>query len=366
MAVICPYCLSTLGDKDLVRRCHICGEAFKGSFLDNMKLKKGIIPRCSSTAGCLGQYSTLSCAKCDTELPPDIAQYDKYVRFSVVAPPAAGKTVFLTAMIDELKQARNLNFHVAYMNKETQNYYMNNYRQIYENLAPVGATTLGASYPMQWKLQDMRKATKTRVPSYSITMFDGAGEDQVNMDPVVCRCISGSKMIMLLLDPTRLAGVREQMTPEEIDLASGPKQAVSRDDTQDFIIGMINYLKTACSIPVTKKLPIPVAVVFGKIDVVKRHLGQAMVLQPSGHVQQGKFIQSEADQIHNEIDGWMDGCGDLLTRMFDANFVTWRYFGMSSFGNMPPSRNQFAKPMPLRVLDPLLWDLSLEGIIPKG
>lgn len=365
MAVICPYCLSELGANDLVRRCHICGQDFKPTFMDNLKMKRGIIPHCSSTPGCLGQYSSLYCAKCTAELPPDIAQYDKYVRFSVVAPPAAGKTVFITTMIDELKKARNLNFHVAYMNKETQAYYMDNYRQLYEKLTPIGATMSGASIPMQWKIQDMRKATKTRVPSYSITMFDGAGEDQVTMDPVVCKCISGSKMIMLLLDPTRLSGVREQMTEDEIELAGGERTHISIEETQDFITGMINYLKNACSVPVTKKLPIPVAVVFGKIDVVKRHLGQAMVLQPSGHAAQGKFIQSEADQIHSEIEGWLEGCGDLLSRMFDANFVTWRYFGMSSFGNTPLSRGKLQKPMPLRVLDPLLWDLSLEGIIPK-
>ena len=364
MAVICPYCLSSFQRKDLVRCCNLDHtHVYQSSFVEDAKLMMGIIPHCKS---CLGQYSVISCPRCGHELPPDIAQYDKYTRFSVVAPPSAGKTVFITAMIDELKKARNLNFHIAYMDKETQAYYMNNYRQIYERLSPVGATTLGESIPMQWKIQDLGKATKKVVPCYSLTMFDGAGEDYEHMDPIVCRCISGSKMIMLLLDPTRLAGVREQMTDEEIELAGGPRSGVTREDTTDFVTGMINYLKTACSVSASKKLNIPIAVVFGKMDVVKRHLDQTMVLQPSGHVRQGAFIQSEADQIHAEIEGWLDSCGDFLSPMFDANFVNWRYFGMSSLGTIPVSQGKFSRPIPLRVLDPLLWDLSLEGIIPKS
>jgi len=363
MAVVCPYCLETLKANEVKRVCNICNGEFKAGFMDNLMLKSGKVPKCKSTPGCLGQYALLKCAKCGSDLPADIAQYDKYVRFSVVAPSGAGKSNFIVTMMEEAKKNRRLNFLIGAMNRETQDNHREAVEYVYEKLQPVPATPAGTVIPMQWRIQDMNRATKTEVPPYSVTIFDGAGEDQANIDPRICRYIAGSKMIMLLLDPTKLAGVREQMTPDEITKAGGSTRNVSREETQEFINGLINYLKTACSIRTSRKIDVPVAVVFGKIDAVASNLGSAMVLTSSGHAARGKFIQSEADAIHAEIDGWMDVCGDNLTRIFNANFTTWRYFGVSSFGMLPEGKNKLQKPMPLRVLDPLIWDLALEGIV---
>ncbi len=363
MAIVCPYCLETL--KETKRTCNVCGSDHVSNGLrDNLLLKAGKVIACR-TPGCLGQYSTLACPQCGHDLPPDIAQYDKYVRFSVVAPSGAGKSNFITTMLEEAKNNRSLNFYISAMNRETMEHHRENVNSIYADRKPVPATTRGDVIPMQWSFKDMNRETRSSVPSYSVTIFDGAGEDQEKLDPTICRYIAGSKMIMLLLDPTKLAGVREQMTADEIDRAGGSAVPVSREETQEFLGGMINYLKMACGIPARKKITIPVAVVFGKIDAVARHLGSTMVLQPSRHAACGKFDQSEADNIHNEIDGWMDVCGDNLTRLFNANFTTWRYFGASSFGVLPEKRLSLQKPMPLRVLDPLIWDLHLEGIVKK-
>lgn len=363
MAIICPYCLESVNINAIGRFCNICNHEYKPNARDAIMQRMGRAIRCKS-ANCFGQYSTLRCPKCTHELPHDIAQYDKYVRFSVVAPSGAGKSVFITTMLEEAKKNRSLNFLITAMNRETMDHHRECVRDIYDRLQPVAATSAGEVIPMQWRFQDMNKATKTSVPPYSITIFDGAGEDQENLDPVICRYVSGSKMIMLLLDPTKLAGVRKQMTADEIDKAGGEKGSISREDTQAFVNGLINYLRMACGITTGKKIDIPVAVVFGKIDAVARHLGTALVLTPSNHASQGAFIQAEADAIHAEIDGWMEVCGDNLTRLFDANFVKWRYFGASSFGTLPESRMKIQNPMPLRVLDPLIWDLSLEGIVP--
>lgn len=364
MAVVCPYCLEALKSNEVHRVCNICGGKYTPGAFEGLMLRSGRVPKCKSTAGCLGQYAVLQCAKCGHELPADIAQYDKYVRFAVVAPSGAGKSNFITTMLEEAKRNRHLNFLITSMNRETQDHHNECVDYIYNRQRPVPATTAGTVIPMQWRIQDLNRATKTTVPPYSVTIFDGAGEDQSNLDPTICRYIAGSKMIVLLLDPTKLAGVREQMTADEITKAGGTSKMVTREETQDFINGLINYLKTACSIRTSSKITVPVAVVFGKIDAVASKLGSALVLTESGHAAQGKFIQAEADNIHAEIDGWMDVCGDNLTKLFNANFTNWRYFGVSSFGMLPEGRDKLQKPMPLRVLDPLIWDLSLEGIVP--
>ncbi len=362
MAITCPYCLETYPAGSISRFCNICNDQYKPNFKDNMLLMMGKAPRCKGP-GCLGQYSLLRCPKCGHDLPPDIAQYDKYVRFSVVAPSGAGKTNFMTAMIEEVRKCKALKFLVTPMNPETKGTHRNWVLDMYENLRPVPQTERGEVTPMQWRFQDLNRATANTVPPYSVTIFDGAGEDQEALDPLICRYIAGSKMIMLLLDPTRLYGVRQQMTAEEIDLAGGAKN-ITQQDTQDFISGLIAYLKQACNISARSKITIPVAVVFSKIDAVARNLGNsAMVLTPSGHAQRGKFIRSEAEQIHAEIEGWIDNCGDGLTDILNANLTRWQYFGASAFGVLPQSRSKLQRPEPLRVLDPLIWDLALEGIV---
>lgn len=362
MAITCPYCLESYNANTINRFCNICNSPYVPNFKDNLLLRSGRIPRCK-VAGCLGQYSLLRCPKCGHELPADIAQYDKYLRFSVVAPSGAGKTNFMTAMIEEARACKPLNFLVMPMNNETRDNQRDWAYEMYEMLRPVPQTERGEVTPMQWRFQDMNKATDKVVPPYSVTIFDGAGEDQQDLDPLICRYISGSKMIMLLLDPTQLYGVRQEMSAEEIEVSGGMKN-ITRQDTQDFIAGLISYLKQACNISARHKIQIPVAVVFSKIDAVARNLGNAMVLTPSGHAKQGKFIRSEAETVHAEIDGWIERCGDGLTNIFNANFTKWRYFGVSAFGQLPQSRMKLQHPIPLRVLDPLIWNLSLEGIVP--
>lgn len=364
MAIVCPYCLNDLTVHDLHRHCNICNGKMSINLKNSILLKSGTTPSCSSTPGCLGHYSIIRCGKCGTVLPSTIAQYDKYIRFSTVAPSGAGKSNFITTMIEELKKNRSLSFLVTPMDSETQILHENNTKKIYEEFSPVPGTRPGDIVPMQWSIKDMKKMTQKAVPAYSMTIFDGAGELQERIDPKICRYIAGSKMIMLLLDPTQLYGVRTQMTEDEINKAGGQRKNVTREETKKFLYNIIKYLKTTCSVGYKKRIDIPVAVVFGKLDAVAHNLGSARVLSGSVHAAKGAFVQSEADAIHNEIEGWMDVCGDNLTKIFNENFTKWRYFGVSSFGILPIDRDTLQKPTPLRVLDPLIWNLALEGIVP--
>lgn len=366
MAIVCPYCLSNISSSKIRRVCSICGSPMPEDASTKMQLRLGKIPKCKES-GCLGLYSKLECdiPGCGHELPGDIMQYSKYMRFALVSHSGGGKTNFITTMLEELKKTRALQFHTSHMNRETLEYHSDNVKQLYDKRKPILPTARGQIYPLQWKIQDIRRRTRNTTPCYSMTIFDGAGEDLSDVDPVVCRYLTGSKMIMLLLDPTHLYGVRSQMTREEIIGAGGdPDEYISRTQTEDFVQGLIDYIKTSTGIPVKRRVKLPVAVVFGKIDTVERLLGYARVLQPSGHSARGAFVESEAQAIHDEIRAFMDACGDNLNGMFDANFTTWKYFGVSSLGAMPKN-GQLQEPQPLRILDPLMWNFSMEGIVGK-
>ena len=359
MAIVCPYCLNDINKNTIRRMCNICGHVSTERFGSR-------IPKCPEK-GCLGSCSTLVCGmpNCGHVLPADLLQYEKYTRFAVVSHAGGGKTNYITTMLEELKRTRALQMFTSYMNTETQVYHSDNVTALYDRCMPIPPTPPGEIHPLQWRLQDLRRQTRSSTPAYSMTIFDGAGEDLEKTDPLVCRYLTGSKMILLLLDPTRLCGVRAQMTEGEIRGAGGnPRDIISRDETTDFVQGLINYIKTSTGVPVSKRIKQPIAVVFGKIDAVARLLGSARVLQPSGHAAAGAFVRSEAETVHREIEAFIDACGDDLNGMFNANFTQWMYFGVSSFGFLPMGGAR-QRPQPLRVLDPLMWDFSMAGIVPK-
>lgn len=101
------------------------------------------------------------------------------------------------------------------------------------------------------------------------------------------------------------------------------------------------------------------------MDVLKQFFPtNSIVFQESGHVKSGHFIQREADAVHQEIWDFMELCGDDLSASFDASFKNWKYFGISSFGMRPQVNRMLQQPpQPMRVLDPLIWNLYLEGIV---
>lgn len=372
--MICPRCLRKIKKTDLKMVCNICGKPqekpkmgmnpFKNLGVIRKKIAGG---NACQTSGCLGSYVNVKCGMCGEELPPDIAQYSRYLRLSLIGPSGAGKTVFITTMLQELRQnARTLKFSLSAMNKETSDYQSINTKILYDSYAKkiIGGTTTGQFKALLWRLQDLNKMSSSYTPSYSLTIFDGAGEDQRVVKPDVCRYIVESKMIMLLLDPTKLYGVCSRLDSDDFKRAGGNSE-VTRASTEQFVDDMINYIKKLAGLKVSEKITAPVAVVLGKMDVLKQFFPtNSIVFQESGHVKSGHFIQQEADAVHQEIWDFMELCGDDLSARFDANFENWKYFGISSFGMRPQVNRMLQQPpQPMRVLDPLIWDLYLEGIV---
>lgn len=96
--VLCPYCLQELRSKDLKMICRLCGAEATPS-KSEVLLKK--VPKCKQP-GCLGFASDRQCSYCGSNLPSDILDYEKYLRFSILGITGCGKTNFLTTMLHEL------------------------------------------------------------------------------------------------------------------------------------------------------------------------------------------------------------------------------------------------------------------------
>ena len=362
--VLCPYCLQKLRSRDLKTVCNICGHSVTPTRTESL-LKK--IPKCKKP-GCKGFGSVKQCSHCDIKLPSDILDYEKYLRFSILGITGSGKTNFLTTMLHELCHTSGSPWVLSPMDADTTAIFQQNDRAIYSMRQPVAATAAGVTpSPQLWKIKDKNRMTNTVIPSYSMTIFDGAGEDcvHINSVSVIRRYIKESKVLVILIDPLALHGVASSIPQNILNWSTSASH--DTDASADMVDGLATYIRQNCGIAPGKLINKDVAVVFTKIDAVKDTFGSATVMQPSPHLARKGFVKADADAVDAEIRDWLESQGEnTFLDAIDTNFKKGgvRFFGVSSFGQPPTGSYQLGKVMPHRVLDPLIWMLSKEGIVP--
>ncbi|MCC8045534.1 MAG: hypothetical protein LIP12_08570 [Clostridiales bacterium] len=362
--VICPYCLERLERKNLIRVCPICKKETPDT---------GRVEKCS-TPGCGGSFTQLKCGYefCGAMLPAGLLEYDKYLRFSMIGTVGAGKTSFLTAMLHELRNADNSPWVLSHMDSLTETTFQKNERRMFEEKKTMEATTAGISpRPQLWRIRDLDKQTNRRIPSYSVTIYDGAGEDfEKEIDPVISRYVAGSKVLVILIDPLVLNEAVSEI-PKEIRDWSSSNTSRHTKDTKGTPTAMVdnlaNFIRACCGISVDKKIDRDVAIVFTKVDIVEGEFHAGVTMQPSPHLEKRGFDLADADAVDQEIRDWLaEKRQSAFLKAINANFVNGRvrFFGVSNFGKPPVGPYRLGTVTPHRVLDPLIWMLYKEGIVP--
>lgn len=360
--ILCPYCLEKLNSKDINLLCYKCGKPGELTIMDNLFNK---VPKCDRE-GCIGTLTLRQCNHCKSLLPSDILDYEKYLRLSILGTTGAGKTIFLTTMLHELRHSLGSPWVIAPIDSETNSIYQKNVELIYEKKTMVDATVAGSNPPPQlWKIKDKSRMTNKKIPSYSMTIFDGAGEDCVNINPDISRYIGGSKSLVILIDPLSLRSVGSHISNEIRTWSSSAGHEVGV--SADMVEGLADYIRESCGISTNKLIDKEVAIVFTKLDTVIDTFGTATVTQPSPHLARKGFVKNDADAVDAEIRDWLEDQGEIaFVNAVETNFPNnkVRFFGISSFGHPPTGESTLGKVIPHRVLDPLFWMLSREGIVP--
>lgn len=362
--VLCPYCLEELRSTDVALSCPLCGSQVVQSKSDLLLHR---VPRCKQN-GCHNHPATnRSCRYCSSTLPTDILDYERYLRFSILGITGAGKTNFLTTMLHELRHAVGTPWVLSPMDAATTVVFQENDQAVYRRQEPVPPTIPGAApQPQQWKVKDKSRMTNSKIPTYSLTIFDGAGEDCEHIDPAISRYINGSKTLFILIDPLALPGIASTISEDILNWSTTAEHTSSA--SADMVEGLANYIRSSCGIAPGKLIDRDVAVVFTKIDAVRDSFGNSTVMQPSPHLREKAFVKADADAVHAEIRDWLEQAGEtVFLDAIDTNFRKGkvRFFGVSSFGQPPTGTGQLGKVIPHRVLDPMLWMLSKENMIPE-
>jgi hypothetical protein len=312
-------------------------------------------------AGCGGLATQRKCPLCGENLPR-IALQTPNLPFSIIGVSNSGKTNYITVMLHEMGRAPGLRLALGHQNTATLDHQNENYKQIYEDHRPPESTATGETIPQIWYIKNLLKKKGNNVPTYTFTIFDGAGEDhESRLDPssAVCRYIQTSKAIIITLDPLILSTIRKGGIVDENDMRNSlAGQESMHKNAVDIVNSLADYIKTARGIDTRKLLKIPVAVVLTKFDTVKNSFGpNALISSTSLNVRDGKISMGEIQEVDEEIRAWLEKIGERsFIDALESHFKEFHFFGVSSYGEPPKNAVKLSEHIkPHRVLDPILW-----------
>ena len=361
---VCPICLSEYSKSEIKYVCPVCKqESTKGLFeREPVKCK---------TAGCNGHATLRTCPKCGEVLPRESIETDN-LTFSIVGVAASGKTNYITTMMHELRDVPGIS--VMPENEETRRSYDQNCSLVYEKHVKLQGTHAGSNTPQIWCIKNIKKRHGNTVPTYTFTVYDGAGEDyesRLNHTDTACRYIEVSKAVILILDPLILSSIRKPgvIDPDVMQSSIvGTGHASQEKDASKIVGDLASYIKQARGISVAKRLNLPVAVVLSKFDTIMNHPAfarNALVKQESMSMRDGRVNINEINQVDQEIRDWLYAVDEgMFIDALEANFSNFKLFGASSFGGAPSITGKLPSIIkPHRVLDPLLWLFKLNGFV---
>ena len=274
-------------------------------------------------------------------------------------------------MLHELPNS-GLRLALAHQNSETLAHQKQNCDYIYNLHTIPPATQAGTQEPQIWYIKNNQKRIGNRVPTYTFTIFDGAGEDhedQLDPSSTVCRYIKASKAIIVTIDPLVMPSVRRSgiVDPQVISNSLAGDSGSDKNE-EDIINGVANYIKAARGIRANQLLDVPVAVVLTKFDTILNHPAfgpQALIKNSSLTIRDGKVDMSEIMQVNDEIKNWLYQIGESkFIDILDSHFKEYCFFGVSSYGAPPLNENTLPTEIkPHRILDPILWLFKREKFI---
>jgi len=310
---------------------------------------------------------TKVCAKCGAELPLNIGTAKNYP-IAIIGAKETGKSNYVAVLINQLKNEIGRSFNCALMacgDKTLNRYRTEFYDPLYRHRTCVRGSDAGDVEPLIYSLIFQRKGgwfRKAVNDAVSLTFFDTAGENLNSLASMQTfnRYLYHSSGIILLLDPLQLPVVRDELNgkirlPEE------------NTDVNTILNRTIEIIRTGSGLTdLNKKIKIPLAIAFTKIDAVEDLLDPSSCLKnDSSHIKKGIFdkidFQDANDEMQSLVESWL---GMELYQLVSTQFTTFAFFGLSALGSNPDVDNKIPKFRPFRVADPFLWILSQEKIIP--
>ena len=315
---------------------------------------------------CGAEASKKLCPNCHFTLPHDAGQIDERI-ISIIGGRNTGKSHYIAALIHCLYQDIGAHFNAALrrVGDATRERWENDfYGPLFRDKRVIQMTQSAVvnaqvKEPMIFRLTfDGRRRARRAI---NLTFFDTAGEDMRSLDTMSteARYIQKASAIIFLLDPLQIDAVRQRLPDANlppIDPQSSPQYIVER---------LRELFERQAGLRPQEKVKTPVAFVLSKIDALIPIMEPGSALRLTGeHFGYLNLtdVQSVLTEIWNYLQVWMGGGFNATV---NAGFADFRYFGVSSLGQMPDSANRLQSISPMRVEDPFLWAMYQFGMI-KG
>ncbi|GAA1635888.1 hypothetical protein [Actinoplanes couchii] len=392
MALACPYCYERINPRRLWFRCTgrkgpgrpACLPRHDPVRRELTGIDELVLPAFPAPGRLLGTVhsavhedcNTASgikvCPHCHSRLPATFGEGDSPL-IAMAGAPHTGKSVYLRILADQLRHGMGRRFDAdvrltgdeQFNNESGRADFLDVAGDLFPNgqlYAKTQAAVSGRRDPVVFAWRQRR-----RIGGHSTTFlsfFDTAGEDLAAMETVDnLRYLGAADALILLLDPFLIPRARQ-----EINL---PESAYkTRASTVDVLNRVTDNLRESRHLGGRKNIPIPVAVVFAKIDAFFDLWGQdhPLVRKP----QPGPFYDETAgrathEYVRAQLAEW--GADDIDNHLIH-NYKQFRYFAVSALGIEPDYDNDLVNPRgvhPFRVDEPLLWLLNRFNVVPgKG
>jgi GTPase SAR1 family protein len=393
-STICPFCFRKIDSSRLAYQCSGRGNVECKREEDEVRRRltgstRETYPTFMPPAGqkgpvacptCGGLAKRRACPQCHTALPIDFVD-TKNPMIGLVGAKGSGKTVLMTVLVKQLRdvvaQRFGADIRIATDNPDghqgLSDYQASREVPLYaKRTLPVGTAQLGTSPARQratpivlrWRQESARLIGGRSLRSTMLSFVDTAGEDLNDMETAfTLEYISVCEGLIIALDPFALPGARARLNLPEAAIQ------VEDDVPLDVVSRITELLRTEGNVKTKKRISLPVAIVFTKIDAFYPTLDRnSPIMATSAGLP--AYQNADGAAVHENmlalLHSW--SAADIENHM-RLNYSDYRYFGVSALGAEPDYSSYTVAPggvQPHRVEDPVLWLLSKAGTVPTA
>jgi hypothetical protein len=388
---ICPHCYTPFELKDILFRCSNPDCVSRrddrlSELLGEDRILHPVVPAKKKLFGapefgicpeCHQKTYKMICPHCHSQVPPHMVK-DGGKIISIIGAQSAGKTVFVSVLIEELRRyVRKLHNDLGVMPsaiadtvEESTQYRYNEelYGPIYRDKMTPQPTERREGKKRPPFIFEM---TQKNQPSVFLVFYDNAGESfhsVVDMGPDA-KYLVHSDAFICLIDVMQIEEVRNKLNISD---------ATFKMHNPDFGFvpnNIIQYCQNDAGLANANILRKPMAIVFNKFDRIYNNASVFNMQDVPGigknrtdsyFKQKGAngVKRSDFDQVHDGILEFLkEECGpvsDNFISNINNGFENYKFFGTSPLGDEPVD-GAIGNLNPFRVLDPLVWCLDELG-----
>ncbi|MCL2317522.1 MAG: hypothetical protein FWC44_00495, partial [Methanomassiliicoccaceae archaeon] len=305
---------------------------------------------------------------------PQGAEEEGSTVFVLLGPKGVGKSHYIAVLINQLRNSFSPEFGATMSpatDRTTLKYRDMYYKRLYEEgrkLAPTLSfeQSKESREPMIYYLRFLG-GDFPRV--YTLAFFDTAGEDLdstgkmmgLNLNSFISRA-SG---IVFLVDPLQIPFINNRIRMDNKPPVGG--------NVANMLSDISNIIRTNHGLKMKDQIPIPLAVVLTKADVLMKvpenDEENSILFGPNSSLnierEKGKYDKTNFDQISAEIEEYMRRAVSKGFVQTVKEFKEHSYFAVSALGSNPTGNVLSRGISPMRVEDPFIWLLNCESLEEK-